>query len=136
MDNDSIKGNIIRRRTEEGISQDEMARRLDISRTSYRNIERGKSRIISRRLPDIARQLNISEEELVLGYKPSAGQSRLEELKVKYNEDLAVVKSGLEARIAELEAAVAMRDALIANLNELVRSKDEIISLLKRERNA
>ncbi len=136
MDNDSIKGNIIRRRTEEGISQDEMARRLDISRTSYRNIERGKSRIISRRLPDIARQLNISEEELVLGYKPSAGQSRLEELKVKYNEDLAGVKSGLEARIAELEAAVAMRDALIANLNELVRSKDEIISLLKRERNA
>ncbi len=136
MDNDSIKGNIIRRRTEEGISQDEMARRLDISRTSYRNIERGKSRIISRRLPDIARQLNISEEELVLGYKPSAGQSRLEELKVKYNEDLAGVKSGLEARIAELEAAVSMRDALIANLNELVRSKDEIISLLKRERNA
>lgn len=136
MDNDSIKGNIIRRRTEEGISQDEMARRLDISRTSYRNIERGKSRIISRRLPDIARQLNISEEELVLGYKPSVGQSRLEELKVKYNEDLAGVKSGLEARIAELEAAVAMRDALIANLNELVRSKDEIISLLKRERNA
>lgn len=136
MDNDSIKGNIIRRRTEEGISQDEMARRLDISRTSYRNIERGKSRIISRRLPDIAHQLNISEEELVLGYKPSAGQSRLEELKVKYNEDLAGVKSGLEARIAELEAAVAMSDALIANLNELVRSKDEIISLLKRERNA
>lgn len=136
MDNDSIKGNIIRRRTEEGISQDEMARRLDISRTSYRNIERGKSRIISRRLPDIARQLNISEEELVLGYKPSAGQSRLEELRVKYNEDLAGVKSGLEARIAELEAAVSMRDALIANLNELVRSKDEIISLLKRERNA
>lgn len=136
MDNDSIKGNIIRRRTEEGISQDEMARRLDISRTSYRNIERGKSRIISRRLPDIARQLNISEEELVLGYKPSAGQSRLEELKVKYNEDLAGVKSGLEARIAELESAVSMRDALIANLNELVRSKDEIISLLKRERNA
>lgn len=136
MDNDSIKGNIIRRRTEEGISQDEMARRLDISRTSYRNIERGKSRIISRRLPDIARQLNISEEELVLGYKPSAGQSRLEELRVKYNEDLAGVKSGLEARIAELEAAVSMRDALIANLNELVRSKDEIISLLKRGRNA
>ncbi len=134
MDNDSIKGNIIRRRTEEGISQDEMARRLDISRTSYRNIERGKSRIISRRLPDIARQLNISEEELVLGYKPSAGQARLEELKVKYNEDLSVVKSKLEARIVELESAVAMRDSLIANLNELVRSKDEIISLLKRER--
>ncbi len=134
MDNDSIKGNIIRRRTEEGISQDEMARRLDISRTSYRNIERGKSRIISRRLPDIARQLNISEEELVLGYKPSAGQARLEELKVKYNEDISVVKSKLEARIVELESAVAMRDSLIANLNELVRSKDEIISLLKRER--
>lgn len=134
MDNDSIKGNIIRRRTEEGISQDEMARRLDISRTSYRNIERGKSRIISRRLPDIARQLNISEEELVLGYKPSAGQARLEELKVKYNEDISVVKSKLEARIVELESAVAMRDSLITNLNELVRSKDEIISLLKRER--
>ncbi len=134
MDNDSIKENIIRRRNEEGISQDEMARRLDISRTSYRNIEKGKSRIISRRLHEIANQLNISEEELVLGYKPSAGQARIEELRVKYNDDLEGVKTSLESRIAELESALSMRDALIANLNELVRSKDEIISLLKRER--
>lgn len=38
MDNDSIKVNIVRKRTEEGISQDEMARRLRISRNTYRSI--------------------------------------------------------------------------------------------------
>ena len=35
MDNASIKENIIRIRTERGISQDEMARALGISRNSY-----------------------------------------------------------------------------------------------------
>lgn len=54
MDNSSIKENIVRRRTAEGISQDEMAKRLDISRNAYRSIEKGESKVISDRLKDIA----------------------------------------------------------------------------------
>ena len=50
MDNDSIKVNIVRKRTEEGISQDEMARRLRISRNTYRSIEKGTAKVISERL--------------------------------------------------------------------------------------
>lgn len=70
MDNDSIKVNIVRKRTEEGISQDEMARRLRISRNTYRSIEKGTAKVISERLNEIASSLNTSAEELVLGYKP------------------------------------------------------------------
>ena len=73
MNNDSIKENIIRKRTEEGISQEEMARRLDVSRNTYRSIEKGQTNIISRRLDEIAALLNVSVEELVLGYKPIDG---------------------------------------------------------------
>lgn len=69
MDNDSIKVNIVRKRTEEGISQDEMARRLRISRNTYRSIEKGTAKVISERLNEIASSLNTSAEELVLGYK-------------------------------------------------------------------
>ena len=48
MDNARIKENIIRKRTEKGISQDEMAQRLEMSRNSYRNIEKGSTYEIGR----------------------------------------------------------------------------------------
>ena len=84
MDNSSIKENIVRRRTAEGISQDEMAKRLDISRNAYRSIEKGESRVISDRLKDIADNLGISLEELVLGYNPRNGSGELNEMRERY----------------------------------------------------
>ena len=41
MDNASIKENIFRIRTEKGLSQDEMARKLGVVRNTYRKIEKG-----------------------------------------------------------------------------------------------
>lgn len=84
MDNSSIKENIVRRRTAEGISQDEMAKRLDISRNAYRSIEKGESKVISDRLKDIADNLDISLEELVLGYNPRNGSGELNEMRERY----------------------------------------------------
>ena len=81
MDNARIKENIIRKRTEKGISQDEMAQRLEMSRNSYRNIEKGSTYVVSRHLKEIADILNITEEELVLGYKPAEGAGSLEEVR-------------------------------------------------------
>lgn len=85
MDNARIKENIIRKRTEKGISQDEMAQRLEMSRNSYRNIEKGSTYVVSRHLKEIADILNITEEELVLGYKPAEGAGSLEEVRSHYS---------------------------------------------------
>ena len=51
MDNASIKENIFRRRTERGLSQDEMARQLGVVRNTYRKIEKGDIRLISEHIP-------------------------------------------------------------------------------------
>lgn len=134
MNNDSIKENIIRRRTEEGISQDEMARRLDISRNTYRSIEKGPTSIISRRLGEIASLLNVTEEELMLGYKPINRTSELEDMRNGYDDRLNSMKRAYEARLQEKDNEIATLKEANSNLKELLDAKDEIISLLKRER--
>lgn len=132
MDNARIKENIIRRRMELGISQDEMARRLDISRNSYRSIERGGTNVISKRLGDIANILGISEEELILGYRPLNGTGELEDIRMHYSTSYERMKNEYEARISELSRLVDAQKETIANLNEIINSKNEIIALLKR----
>lgn len=135
MNNDSIKENIIRKRTEEGISQEEMARRLDVSRNTYRSIEKGQTNIISRRLDEIAALLNVSVEELVLGYKPIDGTERLNDIRDSYDESLRAIRQSYEVRQSELEDKIASLSETNTNLREIIKSKDEIIALLKRELN-
>ena len=135
MNNDSIKENIIRKRTEEGISQEEMARRLDVSRNTYRSIEKGQTNIISRRLDEIAALLNVSVEELVLGYKPIDGTERLNDIRDSYDESLRAIRQSYEVRQSELEDKIASLSETNTNLREITKSKDEIIALLKRELN-
>ena len=135
MNNDSIKENIIRKRTEEGISQEEMARRLDVSRNTYRSIEKGQTNIISRRLDEIASLLNVSVEELVLGYKPIDGTERLNDIRDSYDESLREIRQSYEVRQSELEDKIASLSETNTNLREIIKSKDEIIALLKRELN-
>lgn len=132
MDNASIKENIIRIRTERGISQDEMARALGISRNSYRSIEKGLTCLINKRLGEIAKILGVPVEELALGYQPIESEERLEDIRISYKRNADDMKSAADARIAELERIIASQKETIANLQDLVESKTEIISLLKR----
>lgn len=132
MDNARIKENIIRKRKEKGISQDEMARRLDMSRNSYRSIEKGSTNVVSKRLGEIAGLLDVSEEELVLGYKPLDGTGELEDIRTQYAMSCKSLKDEYETRISELNAKIATMQETIANLNEIISSKNEIIALLKR----
>lgn len=139
MDNDSIKVNIVRKRTEEGISQDEMARRLRISRNTYRSIEKGTAKVISERLNEIASSLNTSAEELVLGYKPVERNSEMEDIRMefdsaknRYEKEKASLIADYENRINVLTDHIASLESTI-NMREIIDSKNEIISLMKRE---
>ena len=140
MDNDSIKVNIVRKRTEEGISQDEMARRLRISRNTYRSIEKGTAKVISERLNEIASSLNTSAEELVLGYKTVERNSEMEDIRMefdsaknRYEKEKASLIADYENRINVLTDHIASLESTISNMREIIDSKNEIISLMKRE---
>lgn len=133
MDNARIKENIIRKRTEKGISQDEMAQRLEMSRNSYRNIEKGSTYVVSRHLKEIADILNITEEELVLGYKPEEGAGSLEEVRSHYSKISDDLRQNYEERIAGLSDQLELQKLMVSDLRELIDSKNEIIRLLKNE---
>ena len=133
MDNARIKENIIRKRTEKGISQDEMAQRLEMSRNSYRNIEKGSTYVVSRHLKEIADILNITEEELVLGYKPAEGAGSLEEVRSHYRKISDDLRQNYEERIAGLSDQLELQKLMVSDLRELIDSKNEIIRLLKNE---
>lgn len=133
MDNARIKENIIRKRTEKGISQDEMAQRLEMSRNSYRNIEKGSTYVVSRHLKEIADILNITEEELVLRYKPAEGVGSLEEVRSHYSKISDDLRQNYEERIAGLSDQLELQKLMVSDLRELIDSKNEIIRLLKNE---
>ena len=85
-----IKENIRNRRESLGISQTEMARRLDISLNAYRKLEKGKTRIFTNSFRAFAEETSTTVVELVTGYRHDDRQA----------EEAAL----LEARIQEAEA--------------------------------
>jgi transcriptional regulator with XRE-family HTH domain len=122
MDNISIKNNIMKIRKARKITQESMALSLGMSLTAYRDFERGKTSVMNMNVLKIASLLNISAEELVLGYRPhqindSANENLLKEYANRINEQ--------ERRIADLEI-------LVESLQDAVSSKNEIIAMLKK----
>ena len=126
MDNSTIKDNIRKRRKERKLTQEEMADRLDISLTAYRDLEKGHTNIVNANVIRIAELLETSTEELVLGYRPVQAPGKLlEDMRSEYGNRMSV----MERRIADLEK-------LVASLEETIRSKNEIITMLKNSLDA
>ena len=122
MDNDSIKSNIRNFRNACRMTQEEMALKMNISLTAYRDLEKGRTAIISNNLQKVAEILEISMEELLLGYKPAETVSPiLEDVRDEYGGRITV----LETRVADLEN-------LVRSHEETIRSKNEIIEMLKK----
>lgn len=122
MDNLSIKKNIRKVRTSRNITQEEMAYRLGISVTAYRDFEKGKTTIMNSNVLKMARILDTPTEAIVLGYVPSEADGKtLEDVREQYKSRVSV----LERRIADLEK-------LAISLEGQVSSKDEIIKMLKK----
>lgn len=121
MDNSTIKDNIRKRRKERKLTQEDMADRLDISLTAYRDLEKGHTNIVNANVIRIAELLETSTEELVLGYRPVQAPGKLlEDMRSEYGNRLSV----MERRIADLEK-------LVESLEETIRSKNEIITMLR-----
>lgn len=123
MDNSTIKDNIRRMRKANRLTQEDMAHKLDISLTAYRDLEKGSTNIVNANVIKIAELLETSTEELVLGYHPVQAPGKLlEEMRSEYGGRI----STMERRIADLEK-------LVDSLEETIRTKNEIITMLKNK---
>ncbi len=121
MDNTSIKKNIRSIRKARKYTQEEMADKMGMSLTAYRDLEKGETSIVNTNLRKVARLLDTTTEELVLGYRPiQMDGPGLEDIKEEYTGRI----SALEKRIADLER-------LVRTLEETVAAKNEIITMLK-----
>lgn len=122
MDNTSIKDNIRRIRKEHGLTQEEMAHRLGISLTAYRDLEKGNTNIVNCNVIRLAHLLDTSTEELVLGYRPV----RIPE------ENLREMKEEYAGRIAELEKEVEYLRKLVKSQEDIIETKNQIIEMLRK----
>lgn len=121
MDNLTIKDNIRRIRKSQRITQEEMAHKLGISLTAYRDLEKGSTSMMNANVARIAMLLNTSIEELLLGYRPVQMPERiLKEEQEKYGNHIDTMKK----RIDDLEK-------LVKSLQETIETKNEIIGMLK-----
>ena len=122
MDNSSIKANIRKVRKARKLTQEELADRLDISLTAYRDLEKGNTNIVNSNVIRLAELLGTSTEELVLGYRPVQAPGKLlEDVRTEYGGRIEV----MERRIADLEK-------LVNSLEETIATKNEIISMLRK----
>ena len=122
MDNTSIKNNIRNKRKERKFTQEEVAHRLGISLTAYRDIEKGGTSIVNGNVMKLADLLNTTTEELVLGYRPSKEYgTMLEDVRNEYGNKI----HNLEKRVLDLEK-------LVYSLEETIATKNEIITMLRK----
>ena len=103
MDNISIKNNIRNKRKERKFTQEEIAHRLGISLTAYRDFEKGGTSIVNGNVMKLADLLDTTTEELVLGYKPAKENINvIEDVKNEYGGQI----TNLQKRVEDLEKLV------------------------------
>ena len=123
MDNASIKDNIRKIRKARKLTQEAIALQMGISLTAYRDLEKGDTAIVNGNLMKIAALLDTPPEEIVLGYRPSQTEGfNIQKLQEDYSGKIDT----LLKRISDLEK-------LVSSQEETIRSKNEIISMLKKK---
>ena len=122
MDYSSIKEKIRKLRKERRMTQEAIANQLGISTNAYGEIERGSTSIMNAHVLRIAKLLDTSTEELVLGYRPiQIPGKKLEEMQAEYSE-----------RIDALEKEVEYLRKLVKSLEETIATKTQIIEMLQK----
>jgi len=130
MENRLIKLKIQNLRKTLGYTQESMASKIGMSTNSYSQIERGKTVLVSNRLFDIAKALNTTPEELILGYSASKEDlsDKIAAIEIMYKEKIAKAESENKITQVELEAE-------IQRLRATLESKESIIGVLKESLN-
>ena len=133
MDDATIKRNLERKRNELGLSQTEMAHRLEISLNAYRKLVQGDTRIINVHVTRFADETGTSLAELVNGFEPvSSIEKALDSIREAYNsriEELNGQISSLEDEIRRLEEKIKDKEAVIASDQRLIARYEKELGL-------
>ena len=106
---------------------------MGISRTAYRNIESGDTRLISDSIGKMAEVFGVSVEEILLGYEPVREDSDLlKDMKMRYGEKIRTIETGHADETGRLNAQIKILQEFIEALQETVRTKDEVIAMLRK----
>ena len=133
MDNSTIKKNLESYRESRHISQSEMALRIETSRNSYRQMEKGDTMLINDKLPRIASVLGISTEELLLGYEPLQAGEWVLNTSDNHAEQLHALTQEYEERLQALREEIDVRDTCINSLKDNVEHLKGIIRRQEKE---
>lgn len=125
MDNKDIKKRIRELRESLGYTQEEVANFLKMSQNSYRQLESGKTLLISKRLDSLATILKTTVSELLMGVKPeTAVEERLILMKKLHKEQIEQIEADYKIKSIEQEDE-------IKRLKMALESKESIIGILK-----
>ena len=125
MDNKDIKKRIRELRESLGYTQEEVANSLKMSQNSYRQLESGKTLLISKRLDSLAHILKTSVTELLMGVKPeTAVEERLILMEKLHKEQIEQIESDYKIKSIEQEDE-------LKRLKMALESKESIIGILK-----
>ena len=126
MDDASIRNNMRKARESLGISQSEMALRLEMSLTAYHKLENGPTRIMNEHVVKFASIAGMSLEKLVNGYEPiDSVEAGLDEVRSNYETTL---KSLNDSYIKEIE----MLKAENSRLKEKIQDKEELLQTARK----
>lgn len=133
MDNDSIKRNIALFRKQRKMTQLQMAELMEIDRTSYREIEKGATSLVSEKLLRIAEILDLSPERLMLGPEDESPDVELHSETDNLKDDLAKTKAFYEDLVGSLQQKLELLYKVNESQAQTIRSQLEMIEMLKRQ---
>ena len=121
-----MKDNIRKARMKKGLSQQEVADALDITRVAYANLEKGRVRIVNEHVSALASLLGISLEELLLGYRPDKeAAQRLQETESEYDARFRKLRDEYDGRMDGKSAELA------ATQKKTIDTQESIIQMLR-----
>ena len=135
MDNESIKKNLMKIRLEHNMSQEEMADVLGVARNTYRNIEKGKTRLLSDTVMKVAEWAGKTPEEVALGFFPSEpGSAGLKDARERYNNQVKALSDQYEAKVEVLTKEIILLKDLVKEKDDNIRSLKTIVALLQNRK--
>ena len=135
MDNESIKKNLMKIRLEHNMSQEEMADVLGVARNTYRNIEKGKTRLLSDTVMKVAEWAGKTPEEVALGFFPSEpGSASLKDARERYNNQVKTLSDQYEAKVEVLTKEIILLKDLVKEKDDNIRSLKTIVALLQNRK--